>query len=600
MPSLADSLFRDEISDIDEGGEKDILFDITSKSGISGSLSTPLKQSDTGIGRSGFKLFNPFSGLSSPDIQSPDIQSPDIQAPDIQSPDIQAPDIQSPDIQAPDIEAPDIQAPDIEAPDIQAPDIQAPDIQAPDIQAPDIQAPDIQAPDIQAPDIQAPDIEAPDIEAPDIQAPDIDLPRINLPDIDFPSSNDGKVQLSTGIGGDLTNGISIEQDDGSFGQIGTYGGGAIDVSDRLESEWSNVTKGTDAEGIKLKDLNDFYLDPAGALEKHGEDKLNSALSQYSDIGTEDIKELIDFAKDPVDYIENKGVDKAKELAQKSVEKKIKKTVEKELKEQFGDSVSDKLVNDATKQIANEYGAELIVGIGTLINGGNVKDARNAAAKEFVYQSLNSFMPGSGSLVRVLADKQVSQIVDFAFKPTDIALEALGDLGEEALDLVKDVTGAISFAGGTLLDVVDPIDSITSYGCNLSTAAYRSSFITKDEFLDFPRFRIRFQKHERGADKFWSGYVILTNPIQDFLVLNKNIGYVTYKLITRPWLNHMQFIMGKKKFSIFGFLAMQFMRVISISAYFINKHKCDSLNTFFETNSIMSVYRKTIKGVSKCR
>jgi len=364
----------------------------------------------------------------------------------------------------------------------------------------------------------------------------------------------------------LAEGTSIRKGDGDgFGEVSLGGGAVLDFSDKLESAFSDVTKGTTLEKTTGEDVFNAVTDPVDFLKGKGTGEAQAFLQKNTRIDTSELVELIKFIDDPANFAVGKGLDK------------ISNVIGRNLPIPGGAAGASAAITE-------------------LIRGGDVesvsKMAGQAIAMEVAFASANAILPGSGVALRAimalnLEDDLVNVVSDLATDPLGTIGSAGETVGKTAVGLGESAAKGFGFTAEAIADV---------YGCNLSTAAFSTHLINRSEFLDFPRFRLKIQRNEFWADKFWSGYVVLTTPLQPILLKSPKLNYCVFYFITRPWLDHMQYKLGKRSFSIKGWSAMQFMRVASLLGYVFKKKKADNLPNFFNDNSIMGVYRKIIREV----
>lgn len=183
----------------------------------------------------------------------------------------------------------------------------------------------------------------------------------------------------------------------------------------------------------------------------------------------------------------------------------------------------------------------------------------------------------------------------------------GDVGKAAESAIKGAATATAIRGiSTLANIVLPgsgfvieaASAIFGYSCYLSTAAYHHGWITKKEFLAFTHYRIKIQSKETLSTQIWLGYIMFFEPKYKTMIHNKKKSKIIYQLITKPWLIHIQYLLGKGRFNLRGFIMTQILKGICLGSYLLNYKKTKKTKKKLRNLNILNVYRVLIKIIER--
>ena len=85
-----------------------------------------------------------------------------------------------------------------------------------------------------------------------------------------------------------------------------------------------------------------------------------------------------------------------------------------------------------------------------------------------------------------------------------------------------------------------------------------------------------------------------------LINNPTYAYRAYKYITKPWLSHIQYLLGKGEFTFRGWAVTQVLRVACIGAYMLNYKKSKKRKKSLKGINVMGVYKRLVGIIEKER
>lgn len=231
---------------------------------------------------------------------------------------------------------------------------------------------------------------------------------------------------------------------------------------------------------------------------------------------------------------------------------------------------------------------------------------------------NDLMSAIQSPDSFLAEKGEDKAIDLISKGTGVDSGTIGMLKgtlgakdiEEAgeniakkvasdvvVNTVAGVANAVVPGSGAVIKV---IAEVFKYSCYLSTSAYTHGYISKKEYLQFTRYRMDIQANEWFSTPVWLGYIELFDKRYDRLVDDKKYAERMYKIVTNPWLRHIQYLNGVGDFSFKGWAVTQGLRIACLGSYLLHYKKANRRKANLKDMDVMKVYRRIISAVESRR
>ena len=558
---LAQNLFRSEVDD-------DVVFDLdtTFQEGVQGEKSNKEATTSPPYGGQGFQMPNFLGGLKG--IKGPDIQGPDIQGPDIGL------NIKSPKIQPLNIGIPNI---DLSFPDIPKIDLNA---QSPDFQS----AIDAVSGALGASAEAISDVaEATSEVIKPVVEPVVESGGEILQFIGKGASSGAEVlgeavrpvsEVLAGVGESTANlinetignvgnalgytaeefsDLSVRQGDGSkYGEISIGDTGAvIDISERIDSTFNELTRGTELEGVSGRDMYDIAVNPEGFVKNKGLEEGAKFLELNLGVESGLAGDIVSAIDNPEEFAKKKGTEKVTEFVMDATGFGAKEAL-KETTSKAGSAAGGAAAQGLAGQALGAAGGAAIGGgvaggVGALLSGADAAQVAEAAAKGAATSAVvkgvstlaNALLPGSGFVI------------------------------EAAAVLFK-------------------------YSCYLSTSAYYNGFVDKKLYFQFTHYRIKIQSKEPFSEAVWLGYINFFEKRYNKLIHDKVYAERMYKWVTAPWLSHIQYLLGKGSFTLKGWVVTQLLKCVCLGAYAFNYKSSKKRKKELQGINIINIYKFLVR------
>jgi len=178
---------------------------------------------------------------------------------------------------------------------------------------------------------------------------------------------------SLGLAKDQFENTKIRKGDGSgYGEISLGDTGAVlDVSDKLDQAFDEVTSGTPLEGVSGKDLHDVVSDPGQFVADKGIEVAKDFLSKNLGIDKGLVDDVTQAISNPEEFIKDKGIEAAADFVSKSTGRNasvagLSTLIETGDLKAAGEQVAKSAATQATVQAVKAIGDTLLPGLGTAI------------------------------------------------------------------------------------------------------------------------------------------------------------------------------------------------------------------------------------------
>ena len=488
----------------------------------------------------------------------------------------------------------------------------------------------------------------------DIPSVDINLPKVDMPNVDTPSVdlNTPDINIDTKPITDLTDSVI----DTTIDTGNTIADTTLSAANQFYDMTQNFFEPTvEKTGEVIQDTADTAFSIAEPVaEKTGEvvsgvaNEAGKALEPVAGIAKEFVDTVGDAIQPAAEFIKN---------ATRPVQDAVNAAISP-ITEQLGEDANYLLGSSSiTKGDGSDYGHVAIGGTGysvdmskvvddaysnitqgTQLEGTQGKDVYNLATNPSEYIKNQSESVTVDTLTNNLGmDSSLANSVVQAMQDPNKFVETASK--EQVTDLISAGTGVDSGLVGAGLDILSSHDAgktvqkiaetaikntatnstvhtisgivnsvvpgagvvaevlaaVFHYSCYLSTGAYALNYLTKEEYLEFTRYRINIQSKEKTAHQVWIGYQIAFKPVYRLMLKNKLFAKLVMKTWVNPWKNYI-----RNNYSLYDYVMAKSIKYISLFAYYLLPIKSHKLTKASSGVNVMDVYRKNIKFFESCK
>lgn len=189
------------------------------------------------------------------------------------------------------------------------------------------------------------------------------------------------------------------------------------------------------------------------------------------------------------------------------------------------------------------------------------------------------------------------------------LDALssGDIGKAASKaaevVVKQaasntVVHAVSGAANAIIPgagmVVEAIAAIFHYSCYLSTGSFATGKLTRSQYLEFTKYRIKYQANEPFAQQVWIGYQIAFEPVMKKMIADQKFADSIHEKLVEPWYRYIRHHTHNEPLKIRDWVRAESIRAISLMAYYLHPAKRVRMAKELTGINVLQTYRDVIR------